>query len=93
MQAVREQPGHGSGFHRIIGWRGRAMQIQIADVGGADAGTRQCITHGQLRAQALRVRGGHVVGIAGFAITTQLQCCFITGIAAFQYRESTCLTQ
>ena len=73
MQTCAENPGHRPGLDGIIGRRGRAMQVEVADFARVDAGTRQRTSHGQLRPQALRMWRGHVVGVAGFTVAAQLQ--------------------
>ena len=49
------------------------MQVEVAQLARLDAGTRQGVAHRQLRTQPFRMRSGHVVCIAGFAIAAQLQ--------------------
>ena len=96
MQVAGEDRGHRQRLGLVVG-RGRgAVQVEVADVAGVDAAARQRIAHRVLRAEALRVRRRHVVGVAGFAVAAQLQFAGAArdiGIDTFEHGEATGLAQ
>ena len=63
---VAEQRSDRLALGGIVGRRGGAVQVDVADVGGCQAGRAQRASMAS-RAPALPVRRGHMVGVARFA--------------------------
>ncbi|CCF97238.1 hypothetical protein RSK60_1940007 [Ralstonia solanacearum K60] len=77
----------------IVAGGGGAVQVDVIDLAGCDAGRGQRLLHGQARAQALRVRRRHMVRVARFADAEQqdgivAQCLHGPVIGAFEQDES-----
>ena len=73
MGAGTKAPRHQRRLDLVILGAGRAVQVDVVDRIGGQAGTQQRLVQRAFGALALRVRGRHVVGIARFPVPQQLQ--------------------
>ncbi|MNS83948.1 hypothetical protein D3C72_1177560 [compost metagenome] len=81
-----EQVCHGARLHCVVLLGGRAVQVQIVDVGRLHAGARHGLLHGGAGAGASRVRRGHMVRIGRLAPAGQP---YRAGLARHQEQRRT----
>jgi len=65
------------------------MQVDVVDLGRIESRALQSVAQGQLGADAVRMGSGHVICIAGFAITEQARR-IRRGVDPLQQRKTSC---
>ena len=70
--AGAEDLGDGGRLGGVVERRGRAVGVDVADVGGREAGVGEGRLHARHGADAALGRGGDVVGVAGAAVAEHL---------------------